>query len=167
MTTTTLKFLRVIGLVAIASAAWSTAAAAQTTPLATVRGAFIGVSVGDLDGSVKWYSEKLGLSVIMRPPKIEKSTAVILQGGGLTVELMNHDDAVPLRTAAPSISRNFMVHGIFKAGIFVAGVVWAGILYTSPPGNSGPSAATIRALAERARSTAPSEEAPLTSTFQA
>jgi catechol 2,3-dioxygenase-like lactoylglutathione lyase family enzyme len=117
--TTTTKFLRVVGLVAVASVAATTAALAQTTPLATVRGAFIGVSVGDLDASVKWYAEKLGLSVIMRPPKIEKSTAVILQGGGLTVELMHHDDAVPLRTAAPTINRNYLVHGIFKSGIFV------------------------------------------------
>ena len=117
--TTTTKFLRVVGVIAVASVAASTAIAAQATPLATVRGAFIGVSVGDIDASVKWYSEKLGLSVILRPPKIEKSTAVILQGGGLTVELMHHDDAVPLRTAAPAINRNYLVHGIFKAGVFV------------------------------------------------
>ena len=119
VTTMTLKSLRVVGLVAVASFAGPTAALAQTTPLATVRGAFIGVSVGDLDASVKWYSEKLGLSVIMRPPKIEKSTAVILQGGGLTVELMHHEDAVPLSRAAPAINRNYLVHGIFKAGIVV------------------------------------------------
>ena len=65
-------------------------------PLATARGAFIGLSVANLDASVRWYSEKLGLEVVMRPPKIEKSTAVILEGGGLIVELMHHDDAVPL-----------------------------------------------------------------------
>ena len=88
-------------------------------PLTTTRGAFIGVSVANLDASVRWYSEKLGLDVVMRPPKIEKSTAVILEGGGLIVELMHHDDAVPLSTAAPAITRNFLVHGIFKSGIIV------------------------------------------------
>jgi hypothetical protein len=36
-----------------------------------------------------------------------------------SVELMKHDDAVPLGKAAPSISRNYLVHGIFKAGIVV------------------------------------------------
>ena len=115
----TFRSLRVLPLAAVTILTLGRETSAQATPLATTRGAFIGISVGDLDTSVKWYSEKLGLTVIMRPPKIEKSTAVILQGGGLIVELMHHDDAVPLRTAAPSITRNFMVHGIFKAGIFV------------------------------------------------
>ncbi len=88
-------------------------------PLATARGGFVAISVADLDASVRWYTQKLGLTVIMRPPKIEKSTAVILEGGNLVVELMRHDDAVPLRTAAPSITRDFLVTGIFKAGIVV------------------------------------------------
>ena len=101
--------------------AQSTQPSAQaTTPAFTaVRGAFIGLSVANLDSTVAWYTQKLGMRVIMRPPKVEKSTAVILEGGGLIVELMHHDDAVPLRTAAPSINRNFLVHGMFKAGLFV------------------------------------------------
>ncbi len=85
----------------------------------TTRGAFIGVSVADIDKSVAWYTEKLGLTVVLRPPPVDKSTAVILEGGGLIVELMKHDDAVPLGTAAPAITRNYLVHGIFKAGIVV------------------------------------------------
>lgn len=85
----------------------------------TSRGAFIGISVSDLEASVRWYTEKLGLTVVMRPPKIEKSTAVILEGGGMIVELMHHEDAVPLAAAAPAITRNYLVHGIFKAGIIV------------------------------------------------
>ena len=100
---------------------WSQPGAAQgSTPLFTsVKGAFIGVSVRDLGASVRWYEEKFGLRVIMGPSKFEKSTAVVLSGGGLTVELMHHEDAVPLATAAPAIDRNFLVHGIFKAGIVV------------------------------------------------
>jgi len=82
-------------------------------------GAFIGVSVADLEASVRWYSEKLGLKVVMRPPKYEKSMAVILEGGGLIVELMHNEDAVPLSQAAPAITRNYLVHGIFKAGVVV------------------------------------------------
>ena len=97
----------------------ASSAPASEPPLATARGAFIGISVGDLDASVRWYTEKLGLTVVMRPPKIEKSTAVILEGGGLIVELMHHDDAVRLATAAPTITRNYLVHGIYKAGIIV------------------------------------------------
>ena len=91
-----------------------------TTPAFTaLRGSFIALSVGDLDASVRWYTEKLGLKVVMRPPKIEKSTAVILEGGGLIVELVHNEDAVPLSQAAPAITRNYLVHGIFKAGIVV------------------------------------------------
>ena len=85
----------------------------------SARGAFVGISVSDIEASVRWYTEKLGLTVVMRPPKIEKSTAVILEGGNVIVELMHHDDAVPLGTAAPSITRNYLVTGIFKAGIIV------------------------------------------------
>lgn len=115
----TSKLTRVLLPLAMIMLATVAATAQTTTPFAATHGAFIGISVGDLDASVQWYAEKLGLSVILRPPKIDKSTAVILQGGGLTVELMHHDDAVALATAAPSITRNFMVHGIFKAGIIV------------------------------------------------
>jgi catechol 2,3-dioxygenase-like lactoylglutathione lyase family enzyme len=115
-----MKLAYSILLVAIPSLASSQApATVSPPPLATTRGAFIGISVANLDASVRWYTEKLGLAVVMRPPKIEKSTAVILEGGGLIVELMHHDDAVPLTTAAPSVTRNYLVHGIFKAGIIV------------------------------------------------
>ena len=85
----------------------------------TTRGAFIGISVADLDKSVAWYTDRLGLTVVMRPPAVDKSRAVILEGGGLIVELMKHDDAVSLSTAAPAITRNYLVHGIFKSGIVV------------------------------------------------
>ena len=94
------------------------AASAHLTPF-TTRGAFIGVSVADIDASVAWYTEKLGLAVVKRHPRVEKSEAVVLEGGGLIVELMKHDDAVPLGKAAPAITRNYLVHGIFKAGIVV------------------------------------------------
>ena len=115
-----MKLAYSILLVAIPTVAASQASPpASPPPLATTRGAFIGVSVADLDASVRWYTQKLGLTVVMRPPKIEKSTAVVLEGAGLIVELMHHDDAVALKTAAPAIARNYLVHGIFKAGIIV------------------------------------------------
>ena len=114
-----MRRLATIAIALLVSAAAGGAQQSAKSPAFPARGAFIGVSVGDLEASVRWYSEKLGLRVVMRPPKIEKSTAVILEGGGLIVELMHHDDAVPLATAAPSVSRNYMVHGIFKAGVIV------------------------------------------------
>jgi catechol 2,3-dioxygenase-like lactoylglutathione lyase family enzyme len=82
-------------------------------------GAFFALSVADIDASAKWYSEKLGLKIVMRPPKANRAAAVVLEGGGLIVELIQHDDAVPLSKVAPAVKNNLLVHGIFKAGVIV------------------------------------------------
>jgi catechol 2,3-dioxygenase-like lactoylglutathione lyase family enzyme len=89
------------------------ARAAIETPFSATHGAFFGVSVADIDASVTWYSEKLGLTVVMRSPKQDKASAVVLEGGGLTVELVQHDNASDASNEAP------LVHGIFKAGLVV------------------------------------------------
>jgi catechol 2,3-dioxygenase-like lactoylglutathione lyase family enzyme len=88
-------------------------------PPFTTRGAFFALSVADLDASVKWYSDKLGLSIAMRPPKQDKSAVTVLEGGGLIVELIERDDARPLIAAAPGVTATYLVHGIFKAGFIV------------------------------------------------
>ena len=59
----------------------------------TTTGAFFSLSVSDLDASVKWYMEKLGLKVVQRLPKVDKASLAILSGGGLIVELVHNDDA--------------------------------------------------------------------------
>ena len=87
---------------------------------AEVTGAFFALSVADLAASEKWYSERLGLSVVMRTPKQDKASAVVLEGDGLIVELIQHDDAVPLARAAPAVKSTMEVHGIVKAGVIVA-----------------------------------------------
>ena len=114
-----MKTILLLVLCALPALAQSPTARPTTEPLAVTRGAFFAVSVADLDASAKWYAEKLGLTVVMRPPKLEKSAVVVLEGGGLIVELLQHDDAQPLRTAAPSITADYLVHGVFKAGIIV------------------------------------------------
>jgi predicted lactoylglutathione lyase len=65
--------------------------AALEPPFASTHGAFFALSVADIDSSVKWYSEKLGLAVVMRSPKQDKASAGVLEGSGLTVELVKHD----------------------------------------------------------------------------
>ena len=94
-------------------------AESQSRPPFETRGAFFALSVADLDASTRWYSEKLGLSVVMRPPKQDKSAVAVLEGGGLIVELLQRDDALALRQAAPSATASYLVHGIFKAGVIV------------------------------------------------
>jgi catechol 2,3-dioxygenase-like lactoylglutathione lyase family enzyme len=109
--------------VAAASALLAFAAAlsvrAQSRPVFETRGAFFALSVADLDASARWYADKLGLSVVMRPPKQDKSAVAVLEGGGLIVELLQRDDATALRQAAPSATESYQVHGIFKAGVIV------------------------------------------------
>ena len=101
----------------------ASSAAAQSTPGVTTafrsRGAFFALSVADLGASTQWYTEKFGLEVVMHPPKQDKSEVTVLEGGGLIVELLRRDDAMPLAQAAPSVTADYLVHGLFKAGIIV------------------------------------------------
>src|SRR5688500_9422604 len=81
--------------------------------LINTTGAFFALSVADINASADWYSEKLGLKIIMQPPKAGTTTVIVLEGGGLIVELIQQDDALPLSEAAPTINDNTLVHGIF------------------------------------------------------
>ena len=112
--------MKTVFVIALATAmARPLAAQAAPAPPFTTTGAFIGLSVADAATSARWYQEKLGLRVIFRPPATAEATAIVLEGGGLTVELMQHSAAKPLRTVAPAVTANYLVHGVFKAGLFV------------------------------------------------
>ncbi|HVF39769.1 MAG TPA: VOC family protein [Gemmatimonadaceae bacterium] len=92
-----------------------------SAPVIRARGSFFALSVSDMAASVSWYRDKLGLSVIMQAARTDatKSAATVLSGGGLTVELVQHDDAVPLQKFLPTQRGALYVHGIFKVGIIV------------------------------------------------
>jgi catechol 2,3-dioxygenase-like lactoylglutathione lyase family enzyme len=75
--------------------------------------------VADAAASSSWYAEKLGLHVVMRPPKTHKTTVVVLEGPGLIVELLQHEDGVALSRVAPTVPDPMLVHGIVKAGAMV------------------------------------------------
>ena len=92
----------------------SMAQQAADTPFTTT-GAFFAMSVPDVAASARWYQEKLGLRIVMQPPKANEATAVILEGGGLLVELVQHDQARP----RPTVSSPVFVHGIVKVGFMV------------------------------------------------
>src|SRR6185295_4862343 len=89
------------------------------SPVIAATGAFFALYVADLEASVKWYSEKLGLKVVMQVPKANKAAVTVLEGGGLIVELIQHDDALPLSKVAAAAKDNPLVHGMFKAGVIV------------------------------------------------
>ena len=57
----------------------------------------------------------------MQVPRSDPTRAAmtLLQGGGLTVELVHQDESVPLRNFLPEPKGALFVHGIFKVGVIV------------------------------------------------
>lgn len=84
-------------------------------PAFTTSGAFFALSVPDLEGARVWYVDKLGLSVVVQPPPYEGIGVLILEGGGLIVELIHNPQAQPPR----AVSNPTLTHGLFKAGLVV------------------------------------------------
>jgi catechol 2,3-dioxygenase-like lactoylglutathione lyase family enzyme len=105
-------------LVAPASAQTQDPLLSRSSPFVT-RGAFFALSVPDLDASVRWYRESLGLQLVLRPPPREGVAMAALEGGGLLVELIHDPAALSLGAAAPSLDGEHRLHGVFKAGIVV------------------------------------------------
>lgn len=89
------------------------------TPFKPVEGAFFALSVADMAASTLWYSEKLGLDVVLEVPKQSGTAVTVLEGGGLIVELIQHDRARPLREVAPGVTDPQFIHGLYKAGFVV------------------------------------------------
>jgi catechol 2,3-dioxygenase-like lactoylglutathione lyase family enzyme len=83
-----------------------------------VQGAFFAVSVTNLDASISWYREKLGMTQVLRWPKQGKMEGALLQGGGLEVELIAHDEATAPRDPMDANAK-VMTRGIMKAGLVV------------------------------------------------
>jgi catechol 2,3-dioxygenase-like lactoylglutathione lyase family enzyme len=89
------------------------------TPVLQTSGAFFALSVADIKASTDWYQQKLGLKAVMQRPMQDKVAVAVLEGGGLIVELIEHEGALPLAKAAPTVKDNTFVHGIFKVGVVV------------------------------------------------
>jgi catechol 2,3-dioxygenase-like lactoylglutathione lyase family enzyme len=89
-------------------------------PFNVVNGGFVAISVPDLDASANWYMEKLGLKRVKHAISADKKSAVtILQGNGLSVELICLAEAASLSKIAPALKGSHQVYGIFKVGVFV------------------------------------------------
>ncbi|HKQ98078.1 MAG TPA: VOC family protein [Candidatus Polarisedimenticolia bacterium] len=103
----------------IAATGSAGAEAPRSAPFKSTAGSFFALSVADLDASVAWYAEKLGLAIVMRVPKRDGAAVAVLEGGGLVVELVQIDGARPLAEAAPTAGDRQKVFGLFKAGFMV------------------------------------------------
>ncbi len=88
-------------------------------PVATATGAFFALTVPDVDASARWYSEKLGLTVTMRDTGPDKTRVVVLEGGGLIVELIQRPTAAADKGPATTAG-DLPARGFFKAGAIVA-----------------------------------------------
>jgi catechol 2,3-dioxygenase-like lactoylglutathione lyase family enzyme len=89
------------------------------TPVPLARGSFFALSVADIEASTAWYHEKLGLEITLRPPRSGPASVVVLEGGGLIVELIQHDEAKALAKLNPPVGDAINLHGFFKAGFVV------------------------------------------------
>ncbi|MDH3733376.1 MAG: VOC family protein [Gemmatimonadota bacterium] len=111
-------------IVAVAvSAALHRSAVAQITAEWHFSGpAFVAVSVADLDESVEWYSDVLGLEVVREAEARDGSARVrLLSGGDVTVELIGHSDPIGIGPEHAN-ERAFRFLGVFKSGLFVEGI---------------------------------------------
>ena len=63
--------------------------------------------------------DKLGLAVTFQPPRSGPGEVTVLEGGGLIVELIQHDEAMSLTKLTPQRDDAIKVHGYFKAGVIV------------------------------------------------
>lgn len=104
-------------LVLLAAATPAAASAQSTAPSAPFRttGSFFAISVSNLEAARAWYVDTLGLAIVMQPPPYQGINALILEGGGLIVELIHN----PAAQARAPLANPTLAHGLFKIGIVV------------------------------------------------
>ena len=86
-------------------------------------GAFVAVSVADIDRMVAWYRDTLDFQVFSRGVAPDRPIKfALLQHGAALVELLQLPDAKSLNEAAPGISSPHQIHGFFKSGFVVSDI---------------------------------------------
>jgi catechol 2,3-dioxygenase-like lactoylglutathione lyase family enzyme len=100
-------------------AARAATAPPRPAPIPLASGAFFALSVADIEASANWYRDKLGLEVLLHPPRSGPAEVRVLEGGGLLVELIQHDEAVAPAKLRPPVTDVINLHGIFKVGVMV------------------------------------------------
>lgn len=92
-------------------------------PVAPVRGLrpyLIGISVGDLETSMRWYSENLGFRVESGPVRPgARAGFAVLEQDGFRLELVEMADSLPRAEAAPVRGSAVSLRGVFKLAFLV------------------------------------------------
>lgn len=88
-------------------------------PIPLANGAFFALSVPDIKASGAWYREKFGLKVTLDLPRSGPADILVLEGGGLIVELIQHDEALAPLAVNPPVKEAHLMHGFFKSGFIV------------------------------------------------
>jgi catechol 2,3-dioxygenase-like lactoylglutathione lyase family enzyme len=79
---------------------------------------FFAISVPNLDASVKWYVESLGLTATLLSPTSQARIAVV-RGGGLLVELIQPSKPFSTETRIPRPRERYLERGFLKVGFYV------------------------------------------------
>ena len=111
--------MRLIGLLlCLTNSAQAIAQApARSEPAFSTKGAFFAISVDDIPASTLWYKEKLGMDVTFRANNDAGPAVVVLEGGGLIVEILR--EPASAGNAAAGANQGGKGRGITKAGVVV------------------------------------------------
>jgi catechol 2,3-dioxygenase-like lactoylglutathione lyase family enzyme len=112
-----MKLHNTVALLMLGIAAPAQSQQAPEPAFRTVQGAFFAVSVADLDASIAWYRDKLGLREASRF-RFEKITGALLTSPGLEVEIMSHAEATTPGNAMDANAK-VLTRGITKVGVRV------------------------------------------------
>lgn len=98
-----------------------TPAATPTAVAETAReGAFIALSVADLDKQVAWYRAVLGFSIVEQRDVPERGIRfVLLEREGSLIEMLQLPEARARLEVDPAATGASRIHGFFKAGFVV------------------------------------------------
>ena len=106
--------MRLFAAVILLAALVAAPAPQRPAPAFRTSGAFFALSVPDLAASRAWYEQKLGLAVSREIRPNNELSVLIMEGGGLMVEMMHSARARPGAAIDP-LTRQ----GLFKTGLVV------------------------------------------------
>ena len=92
----------------------------SAAPIRGLRPYLLGISVGDLERSARWYVENLGFRVESGPVRPRpRAGFAVLERDGFRLELIEMADSLPRSVAAPVRGSAVSLQGVFKLAFLV------------------------------------------------